>query len=115
MAHIRARAPQAALQGLRAATPAPRRQCVALAGSARHMSSERKPERPATNEDKNSRTFQGQVVGSITQRLAREKAERERFAAEREKTGNSRNLAYTFGELDPDAPALPNGTSSSSN
>ncbi|GKT43075.1 uncharacterized protein ColSpa_03256 [Colletotrichum spaethianum] len=96
MAHIRARAPQAALQGLRAASPAPRRQCLALAGSARHMSSDRKP---ATNEDKQGRSFQGQIVGSITQRLAREKAERERFAAEREKTGSSRNLAYTFGEL----------------
>ncbi|KXH43928.1 glycolate oxidase [Colletotrichum simmondsii] len=97
MAHIRARAPQAALQGLRAASPAPRRRCVALASGAtsRHMSSERGT--PSNTEEKQKgRTFQGQVVGSITQRLAREKAERERFAAEREKTGNSRNLAYTF-------------------
>ncbi|WDK11064.1 glycolate oxidase [Colletotrichum graminicola] len=96
MAHIRARAPQAALQGLRTAGPAPRRRCVALAGSARHMSSERQPERPATGERKDGRSFQGQVVGSISQRLAREKAERERFAAEREKTSNGRNLSFTF-------------------
>lgn len=61
------------------------------------MSSERGT--PSNTEEKQKgRTFQGQVVGSITQRLAREKAERERFAAEREKTGNSRNLAYTFGK-----------------
>ncbi|EQB47545.1 D-lactate dehydrogenase [cytochrome] [Colletotrichum gloeosporioides] len=94
MAHLRARAPQAALQGLRAASPAPRRRCVALAGAARQMSS--KPERPASNEEKHGRSFQGQVVGSISQRLARERAERERFAAEREKTGPGRNWAYTF-------------------
>ncbi|KAH9237804.1 hypothetical protein K456DRAFT_1736352 [Colletotrichum gloeosporioides 23] len=94
MAHLRARAPQAALQGLRAASPAPRRRCVALAGAARQMSS--KPERPTSNEEKHGRSFQGQVVGSISQRLARERAERERFAAEREKTGPGRNWAYTF-------------------
>ncbi|KAF4913035.1 D-lactate dehydrogenase [Colletotrichum viniferum] len=94
MAHLRARAPQAALQGLRAASPAPRRRCVALAGAARQISS--KPERPASNEEKHGRSFQGQVVGSISQRLARERAERERFAAEREKTGPGRNWAYTF-------------------
>ncbi|KAJ0377010.1 hypothetical protein COL26b_004678 [Colletotrichum chrysophilum] len=94
MAHLRARAPQAALQGLRAVSPAPRRRCVALAGAARQMSS--KPERPTSNEEKHGRSFQGQVVGSISQRLARERAERERFAAEREKTGPGRNWAYTF-------------------
>ncbi|KAL0935385.1 d-lactate dehydrogenase [Colletotrichum truncatum] len=95
MAHLRARAPQAALQSLRAASPAPRRRCVALsAGAARQMSS--KPDRPVSNEDKTGRTFQGQVVGSISQRLARERAERERFAAERERMSGGRNYAYTF-------------------
>ncbi|KAF6818704.1 d-lactate dehydrogenase [Colletotrichum sojae] len=95
MAHLRARAPQAALQSLRAAArPTPRQHCVALSSTVRQMSS--KPDRPTSNEDKHGRTFQGQVVGSITQRLARERADRERFAAEREKTSGGRNYALTF-------------------
>ncbi|TDZ32063.1 D-lactate dehydrogenase [Colletotrichum spinosum] len=94
MAHIRARAPSAALQGLRVARSVSRGQCPALTGAARQMST--KPDKPASNEEKHGRTFQGQVVGSISQRLARERADRERFAAEREKFSPGRNYAYTF-------------------
>lgn len=65
------------------------------------MSSEKPPpppERRVSNEEKLGRSFQGQVMGSITQRLAREKAERERFAQERERTSGTRNYSVTFGE-----------------
>lgn len=62
------------------------------------MSSEKKPE-PRSSKENKARTFQNQVYGSITQRLARENAERERFAREREKTATGRSYAMTFGEL----------------
>ncbi|KAL2756590.1 hypothetical protein ACRALDRAFT_2101974 [Sodiomyces alcalophilus JCM 7366] len=63
------------------------------------MSSEKKPEARPSKDNKAGRTFQSQVYGSITQRLARENAERERFAREREKTATGRSYAMTFALL----------------
>jgi D-lactate dehydrogenase (cytochrome) len=77
---------------------APRRPSTAVSAAAavaRHMSSE-PPEKRVSNEERLGRSFQGQVMGSITQRLARERAERERFAIERERTSGARNGSITF-------------------
>lgn len=56
------------------------------------------PEKRVSNEERLGRSFQGQVMGSITQRLAKERAERERFAVERERTSNTRNYSFTFSQ-----------------
>lgn len=41
-------------------------------------------------------SFKGQMMESITARLAREKAEREKAALERAESASSRNFAFTF-------------------
>jgi D-lactate dehydrogenase (cytochrome) len=55
-------------------------------------------ERPPTNEEKTGRSFQGQMMGSIQQRLAKEKADRLRFASEREKVSKDRHWAFSVGK-----------------
>ncbi|KAH6685415.1 glycolate oxidase [Plectosphaerella plurivora] len=91
----------------------------AVAAVTRHMSSQppTPPEKRVSNEERLGRSFQGQVMGSITQRLAKERAERERFAKERERTSGARNgsltlivlftmgISYYLGSLYPPKPA----------
>ncbi|KAH6697713.1 D-lactate dehydrogenase [Verticillium dahliae] len=89
MARLPAHASQSALRRFRTT---PRSTAYAL----RHLASDSKPPERVSNEDKAGRSFQGQVTGSITQRLARERADRERFANEREKSASSRSYALTF-------------------
>lgn len=60
------------------------------------------PERPRAprqgNEHKLGRTFQGQVMGSIGQRLQRERDQRERYEQWRHVTDPGRNWTLTFCE-----------------
>ncbi|KAM9874119.1 d-lactate dehydrogenase [Verticillium dahliae] len=91
MARLPAHASQSALRRFRTT---PRSTAYAL----RHLASDSKPPERVSNEDKAGRSFQGQVTGSITQRLARERADRERFANEREKSASSRSYALTFAD-----------------
>ncbi|KAI0096308.1 hypothetical protein F4776DRAFT_559103 [Hypoxylon sp. NC0597] len=60
----------------------------AYAGSARSYATEKK-EQPGSS-------FQGQMLESISSRIAREKAEREKFAKQRQETAGSRRWATTF-------------------
>ncbi|KAI4870242.1 D-lactate dehydrogenase mitochondrial precursor [Hypoxylon rubiginosum] len=62
--------------------------CVAYSGSLRFYATERK-EQPGPS-------FQGQMLESISSRIAREKAEREKFARQREESVGSRRWAMTF-------------------
>ncbi|KAL1898549.1 D-lactate ferricytochrome c oxidoreductase [Sporothrix stenoceras] len=48
------------------------------------------------NVDADGRSFRGQMLESIGARMAREKAEREKIAKERQDTASSRNAATTF-------------------
>ncbi|KAI8963665.1 D-lactate dehydrogenase mitochondrial precursor [Daldinia sp. FL1419] len=61
--------------------------CVASVRSARPYATERK--------DQGS-SFQGQMLESISSRIAREKAEREKFAKERQELAGTRRWATTF-------------------
>lgn len=46
----------------------------------------------------NKPSFQGQMLESVSSRIAREKEERERFARQRVETAGTRRWATTFGE-----------------
>lgn len=48
--------------------------------------------------DNNKPSFQGQMLESVSSRIAREKEERERFARQRVETAGTRRWATTFGE-----------------
>ncbi|KAI1375350.1 hypothetical protein F4677DRAFT_454957 [Hypoxylon crocopeplum] len=62
--------------------------CVAYSGSMRSYATEKK-EQPGS-------TFQGQMLESISSRIARERAEREKFARQRQESAGSRRWATTF-------------------
>lgn len=91
------------LRGLRAPTAhSPSRTarqipCAALGAhhQTRWASSDKTPKGPKGPE---SPTFQGQMLESITQRIAREQRELRHAAAERQATGGARNAATTARE-----------------
>lgn len=58
------------------------------------------PQQPASGSsgDNDGRSFRGQMVESITTRMAREKAQREKIAQERQESATTRNAATTFSE-----------------
>ena len=98
MASLRTRkVPATALRSLRAAR-------TALPIAARSYATNLEPERPKGadnprgNESRLGRTFQGQVMGSITQRMKREREEREQYEQWRLVKDPSRNWSITFGE-----------------
>ncbi|KAI1138181.1 hypothetical protein F5Y05DRAFT_385366 [Hypoxylon sp. FL0543] len=62
--------------------------CVAFAGSVRSYATEKKGQ--------SGSSFQGQMLESISSRIAREKAEREKFARERQESAGTRRWATTF-------------------
>jgi D-lactate dehydrogenase (cytochrome) len=99
MQPLRSRASQAVVlkSWTRRVSPQTAGRQLGFVAARRYLSQEKTPERPPSNEDKLGRTFYGEVSGSIQQRLAREKADRARFAMEREKISNARNWALTIG------------------
>jgi len=56
-------------------------------------------DRPPSHEEKTGRSFRGQMMGSISHRLKREKEEMERWSEHRQKTADSSRWSFTFGEL----------------
>lgn len=56
---------------------------------------------------KSGPSFQGQMLESISSRIARERKEREKFALERATSSGSRNWAITFSTSPPAVPAPP--------
>ncbi|KAJ9150299.1 MICOS complex subunit MIC60 [Pleurostoma richardsiae] len=89
MSNLSTRRSPALLKSLRASASAAQRpaRCAALGGNGgtRLMSTE-----------KQGGSFKGQMLESISSRIAREKAERERVAKERITSASSRNAATTF-------------------
>ncbi|OTA68565.1 glycolate oxidase [Hypoxylon sp. EC38] len=64
--------------------------CLAYAGSVRSYATEKKKEQSGSS------SFQGQMLESISSRIAREKAEREKFAQQRQESVGTRRWAMTF-------------------
>ncbi|KAH8883601.1 hypothetical protein GQ53DRAFT_426025 [Thozetella sp. PMI_491] len=89
MSQLTRRAPRSLAQSLRA--PAGRAAVVHRSGPARHMSTEKDGQTPPPGP-----SFRGQMTTSIMQRLAREKAERERIFNERVEGSGTRNAAVLF-------------------
>ncbi|KAI0003468.1 hypothetical protein F4779DRAFT_601946 [Xylariaceae sp. FL0662B] len=92
MSRLASRAAHPGLRSLRAPSSAnPGRgvsRSIALAGNVRTYATEKnEPSGPS---------FKGQMLESITSRIAREKAERERFARQRQETATARRWATTF-------------------
>ncbi|KAI0151571.1 hypothetical protein GGR57DRAFT_470750 [Xylariaceae sp. FL1272] len=67
--------------------------CLARSSPARAYATEKGPDK----RESMGPSFKGQMMESITSRIARERAERERFAKERVESANSRRWATTFG------------------
>ncbi|KAI1401469.1 hypothetical protein F4819DRAFT_496676 [Hypoxylon fuscum] len=65
--------------------------CIAHSGSIRSYVTENKREQTGSGA-----SFQGQMLESISSRIAREKAEREKFARQRQESAGSRRWATTF-------------------
>lgn len=61
--------------------------------------------RPPSNEERTGRSFRGQMMGSISHRLKREKVELDRWAEIQEKRNPAWNWGITLGTLR--APLLP--------
>ena len=91
MTVLRARAPASALRSFRAAAIVP------IGSSARCYSTNLEPEKHKGNEAKLGRTFQGQVMGSIGQRMKREREEWERYEQWRHVKDPARNWSITWG------------------
>ncbi|KAI1334331.1 D-lactate dehydrogenase mitochondrial precursor [Xylariaceae sp. FL0016] len=89
MSRLTTRSAQAGLRNLGAPSSArPSSRPCALAGSLRSYATDKKePTGPS---------FQGQMLESITSRIAREKAERAKFARERQESAGTRRWATTF-------------------
>ncbi|CAJ2500023.1 Uu.00g028760.m01.CDS01 [Anthostomella pinea] len=89
MSRLASRSAQAGLRHLKASTSSrtvPR--CLALGANVRSYATEKKePSGPS---------FQGQMLESISSRIQREKAEREKFAQQRQQSAGSRRWATTF-------------------
>ncbi|KAI1772652.1 hypothetical protein F4818DRAFT_134789 [Hypoxylon cercidicola] len=89
MSRLASRSTRAGLRNLGAPRPAQTTlPYVAYSGSLRSYATERK--------DQPGSSFQGQMLESISSRIAREKAEREKFAKQREESAGSRQWAMTF-------------------
>ncbi|KAI1496143.1 hypothetical protein F5X99DRAFT_422357 [Biscogniauxia marginata] len=89
MSRIASRCAQAGLRNLRA--PPPGRttsRCLTLGTSARSYATDRKGT-PASS-------FQGQMLESVSSRIAREKAEREKFSRQSQQSAGTRRWATTF-------------------
>lgn len=101
MASFQLRAQRTALRSLRTHVAASRSPSAAFL---RSYATEIEPERPkaaarpAGNESKVGRSFQGQVMGSIGARLRREREQREQYEEWRNMTDPSKNWMITFGE-----------------
>ncbi|KAK5630658.1 hypothetical protein RRF57_006373 [Xylaria bambusicola] len=67
--------------------------CVASTRALRAYSSSKK--------DPSEPSFQGQMLESISSRIARERAEREKFARQRLESAGTRRWATTFGTKTP--------------
>lgn len=68
-------------------------QCVATSRAALRAYATQKNE----TDDAMGPSFKGQMLESITSRIAREKAEREKYAKERQESASTRRWATTFG------------------
>ncbi|KAI6086655.1 hypothetical protein F4821DRAFT_123598 [Hypoxylon rubiginosum] len=86
MSRLVSRSTRSGLRSLVA--PRPAQACVACSRSLRYYATERK--------EHSGPSFQGQMLESISSRIAREKAEREKFARQREESVGSRRWAMTF-------------------
>ena len=64
--------------------------------AARHYGTDLEPEKPKDRRPAPARSFQGQVMGSISQRLQREKQERARYEEWRHLNDPGRNWSLTF-------------------
>ncbi len=89
-AAVRSRAPQALLLGRRAVA---RSGCVTIGGRGARFESSQSPG--------SGRSFQGQMMESITKRMERDKADRERMEKMRKTTPAARNAATTFSTHNP--------------
>lgn len=113
MPRLRLPVAQPTLRSLASAHPAPRLAISSvfvipsLAVGARRWNSTQPPsnrngdddsKQPISNEQKYERTFWGQMHGSIQQRIKREDAELERWAAHRDRMKPLVNWGMTFGE-----------------
>lgn len=99
MPHLRLRAPQAALRSL-----ATRQLRVSAVPAVRCYATDLEPERPkqprAPGQGKESqvgKSFQGQMMGSISTRLRREQEQRVQYERWRDMTDPSRNWTVTLG------------------
>ena len=78
------------------------RMLLAEGAQTRYMSTEK--ERPPSNEEKYQRSFRGQMMGGIGQRLKREREELERWEEHQEKKRPLMQWSITVGEFFPSHP-----------
>ncbi|KAI1384091.1 uncharacterized protein F4822DRAFT_440257 [Hypoxylon trugodes] len=83
MSRLASRSTHAGLRSISVSRP-----CVAHVGGARSYTTDKK--------GKQGSSFQGQMLESISSRIAREKAEREKFARQRQESAGTRRWATTF-------------------
>lgn len=97
MARLHRHVPASAVRSWRAASLAP---STCPSSATRTYATEIEPERPRpprqANDHKLGRSFQGQVMGSISQRLNREKEQRARYEEWRKQVDPARNWSTTF-------------------
>lgn len=99
---LRSRPAQMALRPLRAPPALSHRTGAAAplllrAQQARFVSDMEGKDRTPSNEEKTGRSFRGQMIGSISHRLKREKEELERWSEHRQKASDSSRWSLTFG------------------